>query len=177
MLILYLVQGDCTPWPLLRDASNSVWCSENLIDTQCFDDLVFTLLPQMFELNRFFSVLISRPYGTLKYLTVLQINQQFMMKIKEKMELKQFQNKKLLCTLRQFFSKQQARRFCKFQFFAKSTLPLHLSTVYFSHLSYIRDQLRKCIHISKPLIVISSCCRWNKQIIILSFVKKIFRFF
>ena len=122
MLILYLVQGDCTPWPLLRDASNSVWCSENLIDTQCFDDLVFTLLPQIFELNRFFSVLISRPYGTLKYLTVLQINQQFMMKIKEKMELKQFQNKKLLCTLRQFFSKQQARRFCKFQFFAKYSI-------------------------------------------------------
>ena len=26
-------------------------------------------------------------------------------------------------------------------------LSLHLSTVYFSHLSYIRDQLRKCIHI------------------------------
>ena len=48
----------------------------------------------------------------------------------------------------------------------KGTLPFHLSTVYFSHLSYIRDQLRKCIHISKPLIVISSCCRWNKQIII-----------
>ena len=41
----------------------------------------------------------------------------------------------------------------------KGALPLHLSTVYFSHLSYIRDQLRKCIHISKPLIVISSCCR------------------
>ena len=60
---------------------------------------------------------------------------------------------------------------------AKGPLPLHLSTVYFSHLSYIQDQLRKCIHISKPLIVISSCCRWNKQIIILSFVKKIFRFF
>ena len=41
----------------------------------------------------------------------------------------------------------------------KGALPLHLSTVYFSHLSYIQDQLRKCIHISKPLIVISSCCR------------------
>ena len=57
---------------------------------------------------------------------------------------------------------------------AKGPLPLHLSTVYFSHLSYIQDQLRKCIHISKPLIVISSYCRWNKQFIILSFVKKYF---
>ena len=55
---------------------------------------------------------------------------------------------------------------------AKGPLPLHLSTVYFSHLSYIQDQLRKCIHISKPLIVISSCCRWNKQIINLSSVIK-----
>ena len=43
--------------------------------------------------------------------------------------------------------------------FTKGALPLHLSTVYFSHLSYIQDQLRKCIQISKPVIVISSCCR------------------
>ena len=39
--------------------------------------------------------------------TVLQINQQFMMKIKQKMMLEQFQNKKLLCTLREFFNKQE----------------------------------------------------------------------
>ena len=36
------------------------------------------------------------------------------------------------------------------------------------------DQLRKRIHISKPLIVISSCCWWNKQIFSLSFVKIFF---
>ena len=42
---------------------------------------------------------------------------------------------------------------------AKGALPLHLSTVYFSYLSHIEDQIRKCIHITKPLIVISSCCR------------------
>ena len=59
----------------------------------------------------------------------------------------------------------------------KGALPLHLSTVYFSHLSYIRDKLRKCIHISKPLSVIDSCCQWNKQIIILSFVENFFNFF
>ena len=60
------------------------------------------------------------------------------------------------------------------RFLPKGALPLHLNTVYFSQLSYIQDQHRKCIHISKPLTVISSCCWWNKQIIILSFVKKTF---
>ena len=38
----------------------------------------------------------------------------------------------------------------------KGALPLRLSTVCFSHLPYIQDQLRKRIHISKPL---SSCCQ------------------
>ena len=61
-----------------------------------------------------------------------------------------------------------------FPLFTKGALPLHLSTVYFSHLSYIQDQHKKCIHISKPLTVISSCCQWNKQIIILRFVKNCF---
>ena len=28
----------------------------------------------------------------------------------------------------------------------KGALSLHLSTVYFSHLSYVPDQLRKCLH-------------------------------
>ena len=56
----------------------------------------------------------------------------------------------------------------------KGSLSLHLSTVYFSHLSYVPDKLRKCIHISKPPTVIRSCCWWNKQIIILSFVKIFF---
>ena len=59
----------------------------------------------------------------------------------------------------------------------KGALLLHLSTVYFSHLSYIPDQLRKCIHISKPLTVIRSCCWWSKQIIILSVVKQFFFIF
>ena len=61
---------------------------------------------------------------------------------------------------------------------AKGALSLHLSTVYFSHLSHILDHLRKCIHISKPLTVIRSYCWWNKQLIILSFVKiTFFNFF
>ena len=67
-------------------------------------------------------------------------------------------------------------RKCKIvsNFVAKGALSLHLSTVYFSHHFYIPDQLKKCIHISKPLTVIRSCCQWNKQIIILSFVKECF---
>ena len=42
---------------------------------------------------------------------------------------------------------------------SKGTLSYHLSTDYFSHLSYIQDQLKKCIHILKPLTLISSCCQ------------------
>ena len=45
--------------------------------------------------------------------------------------------------------------FCNF---GKGALPLQLSTVYFSHISYIQDQIRKCIHILKLLIVISKGC-------------------
>ena len=71
------------------------------------------------------------------------------------------------CQVMLFFAKEGIKR---------SHRHFALASFYclFSHISYIQDQLRKCIHNSKPLIVISSCCRWNKQIIILSFVKKFF---